>query len=213
MLSNDKRMHTSRIHTKLATQHTFQARRVQHGSRTDHTMSRQSREFPCGIGKNIDRIRYDQKDSLDVSCRNLTHDLTEYLDIFVYKIESRLLRTLIAARCHNDDRTVCNIIIISGMNFDRHGKRHTVHDIHCLALRLLAVHIQEDHLRKQSALHDRKCCCCSYIPTTDNCYFSIIHVSNHTFLRSVQKHFNHFELFRMVSIPINRHFMTAVYGK
>ena len=90
------------------------------------------------------------------------------------QIQTGLARLLGSACRHDDDCRIRNVIIVTCVNTHRTYQGSAVADIHCLAFRLVMIDVQQDHFRKQTALHDCECTGCADKPATDHSYFTMI---------------------------------------
>ena len=89
-------------------------------------MFRETGKFQCRVGKDIDRIGYDKKDSLTAALCDLRDDLFVYLHIFVNQIKPRLIRLLVCTRRDDNNSGIYNVIIVPGIYFYRSCKWKSV---------------------------------------------------------------------------------------
>ena len=105
------------------------------------------------IGQDIHRIGHNQQNSPEILFGDFRNNALENRNIFLHQIQPGLSRFLGRSGCHHDNRRISHIRVIAGIDIHGSRKRKTVADIQRFSLCPVPVHVNQNHLRKKSALH------------------------------------------------------------
>ena len=153
MLTHDIGLDIARINLDVGAEHLLQAASVEHGAGTDDVALGQAGHLDGGVGQNIDRVGDDEQNAVEAGLLNLGDNGLKDVDVLVDQVQAGLTGLLGSASGDDDHGGVGDIGIIAGVDLHRLGKRHAVRDIQGLALGAVLVHVDEDHLGEQTALH------------------------------------------------------------
>ena len=172
VLSDDECVNASRVNAKVFAKQIFKPCRVKHGSAAENPVRRKTADFCRRIGQNVNRVGNHQQNTVSVIFCDFGDNRFKNTDIFLYKVQPCFTGLLPCARRHDDNGSIRNIGIIAGINLHRLCKGQPVADIERLSLGSFLIPVNENHLRKQSALHQCKCTCRADITAAHYCRFS-----------------------------------------
>ena len=156
VLAHDIGLDIARVNLDVGTKHLLQTAGVEHGAGTDDVALGQAGHLDGGVGQNIDRVGDDEQDAVEAGLLNLGDNGLKDVDVLVDQVQAGLTGLLGSASGDDDHGGVGDIGIIAGVDLHRLGKRHAVRDIQGLTLGAVLVHVDEDHLGEQTALHQRE---------------------------------------------------------
>ena len=168
VLADDARVYVARIHAEVLAQDVLEARGVEHGARPDHAVLRHARQLERHVRENVHRVRHHQQDALVVALRDLGDDGLEDAHVLVHEVEARLAGLLVRAGRDDDDGRVGRVVVVARVDVHGAGEGHAVRDVERLALRAVAVDVDEHHLGEQLALHERERRGGSHEPASDD---------------------------------------------
>ena len=140
----------------MLSQKVFQSGSIQNRACAEDPVLRIAAELEGSVGKHIYGVGYDQENGAVVDLDDLRNDLPEDGHILFHQIQPGLSRLLARARGDNDHGRVGNIGVVPGPDLHGPGKGQAVADIQRLPLRPGPVHVDEDQLGKNAALHQGK---------------------------------------------------------
>ena len=153
VLTHDVSLNVARVDLDVGAEHLLQTTGVEHGAGTDDVALGQAGHLDGGVGQNVDRVGDDQQDAVKAGLLNLGDDGLKDVDVLVDQVQAGLAGLLGSASGDDDHSGVGDIRVIAGVDLHRLGKRHAVRDVQGLALGAVLVHVDEDHLGEQTALH------------------------------------------------------------
>ena len=156
VLAHDIGLDIARVDLNVGTKHLLQTTGVEHGTGADDMALGQAGHLDGGIGQNIDRVGDDEQNAVEARLLNLGDNGLKDVDVLVDQVQAGLTGLLGSASGDDDHGGVGDIGIIAGVDLHRLGKRHAVRDIQSLTLGAVLVHVDEDHLGEQTALHQRE---------------------------------------------------------
>ena len=156
VLTHDIGLDIARVDLNVGTKHLLQTAGVEHGTGADDMALGQAGHLDGGIGQNIDRVGDDEQNAVEARLLNLGDNGLKDVDVLVDQVQAGLTGLLGSASGDDDHGGVGDIGIIAGVDLHRLGKRHAVRDIQSLTLGAVLVHVDEDHLGEQTALHQRE---------------------------------------------------------
>ena len=168
-------MDVSCIHIELSAKEIFDPCSVQNGSDTHDAVLGNLDIFQRRIGQDVDRVRDDQEDRLCIALCDLGDNRFEDIYILADEIHTCIALDPRFARRNNDDSCVGQIIVSAAVDIHRFYERNAVRQIQRYTLCLAGKRIDQDHFRKQSALHQRKADSRTGTAASDDCHFSHIH--------------------------------------
>ena len=156
MLAHDVGLDIARVDLDVGAEHLLQTAGVEHGAGADDVALGQTGHLDGGVGQNVDRVGDDEQNAVEARLLNLGNNGLEDADVLVDQVQAGLTGLLGSASGDDDHGGVGDIGIIAGVDLHRLGKRHAVRDIQSLTLGAVLVHVDEDHFREQTALHQRE---------------------------------------------------------
>ena len=156
VLTHDIGLDIARVNLDVGTKHLLQTASVEHGAGADDMALGQAGHLDGGIGQNINRVGDDEQNAVEARLLNLGDNGLKDVDVLVNQIQAGLTGLLGSASGDDDHGGVGDIGIIAGVDLHRLGKRHAVRDIQGFTLGAVLVHVDEDHLGEQTALHQRE---------------------------------------------------------
>ena len=157
MFTDDEGMNGTVIHTQMLTQLCFQSGRIQNGTGTDNPINRETGQLLCHIGQDIHRIGYDEENALTFPLCDLRNNALKDCHILLNQLQTGLARFLRRTGRNDDDGGIYDIIVRTCINLHRLCEGNAMADIHRLALCTVMIHIDQNHFRKDTTLHQRKC--------------------------------------------------------
>src|SRR5699024_8470770 len=102
---------------------------IKHGAASEDPFFWVAGNFEGGVGEDVNRICHDQQDSFKISLCDFGNDGFENSYILVDEIQSCLTGFLVDARCDDNQRTVADVVVTSGVNCHKRSKRPAVSQI------------------------------------------------------------------------------------
>lgn len=156
VLTHDVGLNVARVNLDVSAEHLLQTAGVEHGTGADDMALGQAGHLDGGIGQNINRVGDDEQNAVEAGLLNLGDNGLKDVDVLVDQVQAGLAGLLGSTSGDDDHSGIGDIGIIASVDLHRLGKRHAVRDIQGLALGAVLVHVDEDHLREQTTLHQRE---------------------------------------------------------
>ena len=174
MLADDVGMDVTRVDIQVSTQSLLEARGVQHGTGAQNVALGQAGHLHGSIRQDVNRVGNDEQNALEAHLANARNNGLEDRDVLVHKVKTGLARLLSGTCGDDDDGGVGGILIIARIDLHGTAERRTMADIESLALGTILVDINQNHLGKQSALHQRERGRRSHKTATDDGDFPVV---------------------------------------
>ena len=156
VLADDEGVDALAVHGQVLAQLILQAGGVQHGAGADDPVLREAGQLDGGIGQDVHRVRHHQQDAAAFPLGDLRDDALEDVQVLVHEVQPGLAGLLACACRDDDDGGIHDVIVGAGIDLHVAHKGDAVADVHGFAFGLGVVCVDQDDLREQLALHQRK---------------------------------------------------------
>ena len=136
-------MHISAVHAEFFPQKALDARRVEHGSRTNDPLSRKSGQLKCISGQYVHRVRHDEQDCIPVYSGQLFQNALQDGTISPEQSLPSLAGALVRSGRENNQSAVRKVGVAACVYPAGPPKRCTVRNVSGFALRSVHVRIKQ----------------------------------------------------------------------
>ena len=154
MLADHVGVDAARVHLELLPDQRAQPARVQHRAGADDATGWETGDFERGVGQHVYRVGDDQQDGVRRGRGHLRDDALDDLGVAAHQFEARLAGFLRCACGDDDHRRVGAIFIGAAAHGDGPDEGRTVRQVHRFAFDAVRVHVHEDDLGCEAAVHD-----------------------------------------------------------
>ena len=182
MFTKYKCMNVLYVYASVIGQTSTQTCGIQYRTRTHDLLRAQTGNLDGFIGQYVNRIAdYDVVCIRCIFC-DFRHNRSHNLCIGLTKIDSGLSRLSSNTNCNDNQIGIHCIRVITILDLDRRTECSTLHDIHCFALCLILIDVNQNHFRTKALQSQCKGNRCTYISCTQNCnlltlFDNIFHVT------------------------------------
>ena len=142
MLTDDVGVDGARGNVVHVPQHGAEPCGVQNRARTDHTLLGQAGNLPSGVGQDVDRVRCNEENAVEVLLHDIANDAVQDLNILVDELQAGFTRLLCSTSADDDHGGVGAVVVGADLDVGRAGcPDDAVVEVHDVAGGLLFVDV------------------------------------------------------------------------